>query len=269
MTMVTEQKKGGIKSFKDALRQKEIFDISDKKMKKIQEFIVHFPVGQPAVFSDQGTDPTCASHAMGKVLVEILNKYDLDCSQDKIIDDFISLVQPDKQPVTINKFNFTNIDLKFWEGNDEKTAEERKVTLVVQHQVTKNKTKASFFFPSTNLLETWKTWKPAMDKKQLENYNTKILAVYQPTSAKYLSHAVFVQDFIHRLGPNDYIFKCINSWGEQSKPELEIMSKDILALYYVTLIELAPGENLVQAGAAPNLDKSEELKKVHTYYDEY
>ena len=240
------QKKIGIKAFDDALRIKKIFDIKAKKLKPFQDFI-HFPVGQPSVVSNQGTKPTCASHAMGKVVVEILNNFNLNCSQTKIIDDLIRIVQPDEEPVTIYKFNFTNIDLSFWEENDETHPEERKVTLVVQHQV---------------MMKSWlRSWTPAMTKKQLEEHNTKILAVYQTKSAKYSSHAVFVKDFEQTLGPETYIFTCINSWGEKTDPELRIGSKDIVALYYISLIELAPGENFVQAGATPTQDKSA-LKEV-------
>ena len=46
-------------------------------------------VSQPSVASDQGREDTCASHAVGKATVEIVDGFSLNCDQEKIIDALI------------------------------------------------------------------------------------------------------------------------------------------------------------------------------------
>ena len=160
----TKAETQGKDSFIQFLRRKKIFDISDRRLKPLQQFTAQVPPGQPAVVSDQGNDPTCSSHAVGKVIVEILDSFNLDCDQEKIIDHLVNIVQPDKEPVPIYEFNNQQIDLEFWEkGADPRGFTEARITLMVQHQPVNN--------------TTWK--EPAMTEKQLKDNNSRMVAVYK------------------------------------------------------------------------------------------
>ena len=114
--IVAQYEKRGIRAFLNFLKREQIFDISDGNVKNWKKFSeAYVQVGQSAEVSDQGNKLTCASHAMGKVLVEILNNFTLDCDQKKIIDDLIKNVQPNEEAVPIHKFNFKKFDLEFWD----------------------------------------------------------------------------------------------------------------------------------------------------------
>ena len=49
--------------------------------------------GTTADPSNQGTNPPCTSHAVGKAVVECLDELSLDCSQDAVITALINLKQ--------------------------------------------------------------------------------------------------------------------------------------------------------------------------------
>ena len=155
----------GKDSFLNYLRRKKIFDIRDRRLKPLQQFTSHDFVGQPAVVGDQGQDPTCASHAVGKAVVEVLNGFNLECNQDKIIDTLVNVVQPDKTCVQIQEFNHQQIDLEFWDkGSETSGFTEARITLLVQPEAVNN--------------ITWK--EPAMTLNQLnDNRNSRMIAVYQ------------------------------------------------------------------------------------------
>ena len=233
--IVAKYEKRGIKAFLKFLKREKIFDISDGNVKQWKKFSgAYVQVGQPAEVSDQGTKLTCASHAMGKVLVEILNNFYLDCDQKKIIEDLITNVQPTGEAVPIYKFNFSKIDLEFWDSTSEKQ-EKIQIQMVIQHKIVN---------------ESWKI--PAMSLQELDEHNTKVLAVYKPPKQPNTFHAVFVKSFEENpKNKNEYTFYCLNSWGDEIDPEPVISSKDMVALHYISLIESKSGKDLVEAGATP------------------
>ena len=63
-------------SFVNALRQRKIYDIFSK-VDKSADSIGAPPelIGQPSVVSSQGNEPICASHAVGKAIVDIIDGY--------------------------------------------------------------------------------------------------------------------------------------------------------------------------------------------------
>ena len=93
-------------SFINALRKRETYDIQSKVDKSVDA--IGAPpelMGQPSVVSNQGTEDTCASHAVGKAIVEIIDRFRLNTDQDKIIEDLIKTVQPGRQETFIREFN--------------------------------------------------------------------------------------------------------------------------------------------------------------------
>ena len=163
----------------------------------------------------------------------------------KIIEDLIKNVQPTEEAVPIYRFNFSKIDLEFWDSTSEK--EKKKVTLVIQHKIVN---------------ESWKI--PAMSLQELDEHNTKVLAVYRPPEQPKTFHAVFVKSF--KKKGDEHEFTCVNSWGDKNCPELIISSKDMHALHYISLIESGSGKDLVEAGATPleDADSDEVICKLQS-----
>ena len=103
-------------TFLATLKARKIYDIKSKRATTMPPgFSLLASAGQPAVVSNQGNNLTCASHAMGKGVVEIINGHGMDCDQDKIIQDLITTVQPQKQPRHIDDFSNQSIDIDVWE----------------------------------------------------------------------------------------------------------------------------------------------------------
>ena len=98
--------------FLDTLKLRKIYDVRTKQPSTMPlGFTPLASAGQPAVVSNQGNNLTCASHAVGKGVVEIINGLGMDCDQDKIIQDLITTVQPQKQPCHIDDFSNQPIDI--------------------------------------------------------------------------------------------------------------------------------------------------------------
>ena len=123
---------------------------------------------------------------MGKAVVELLDGFNLDCKQEKIIDHLVNVVQPDKTPVPITAFNDKQIDLEFWEKmSDPNEFTEARASLLVQ---------CEYLSPQS---PAWR--EPAMTMKQLtDNRNSRMIAVYDPEPDQkdaHDLHAVYVQSF--------------------------------------------------------------------------
>ena len=100
-------------SFFKALRQRKIYDIQNRVDKSVD--LIGAPpelTGQSSVVSDQGTELTCSSHAVGKAIVEIIDGFTMDCDQDKIIEDLIKTVQPGRQATYIQEFANNSIEVE-------------------------------------------------------------------------------------------------------------------------------------------------------------
>ena len=69
--------------FLATLKARKIYDVNSKKATTMAPgFIPLAATSQPAVVSDQGNNETCASHAVGKAVVEIIDGLGMDCDQD-------------------------------------------------------------------------------------------------------------------------------------------------------------------------------------------
>ena len=94
------------------LTQKKAFDIQSKIDKIVDRIGAIELTGQTSVVSDQGTELTCVSHAIGKAIVEIIDGFNMDCDQKNIIQELIKTVQPGCQPSYISEFSNESIEVK-------------------------------------------------------------------------------------------------------------------------------------------------------------
>ena len=62
------------KALVETLSKKEFYDIKQKSVKTISPESGQAS-GQPATHSDQGSEETCSSHSVGKVVVDTLDSY--------------------------------------------------------------------------------------------------------------------------------------------------------------------------------------------------
>ena len=77
------------------------------------------PPGTEAKPSDQGTSPTCSSHAVGKAVGQLLHEKYIDCIQSEVIDRLIELKQSEGNREWPHVFNGVTLDLKVWERDEE------------------------------------------------------------------------------------------------------------------------------------------------------
>ena len=125
--------------FLTTLKARKIYDVHSKQATTMAPgFIPLAATSQPAVVSDQGNNMTCASHAVGKGVVEIIDGLGMDCDQDKIIQDLITTVQPQKQPRHIDDFSNKSIDIEVWEPQMESSFLSPRITIMVQTQTRTN-----------------------------------------------------------------------------------------------------------------------------------
>ena len=167
----------------------------------------------------QGQEYTCASHAVGKAVVEILDGFVLDCDQEKIIEKLIQTVQPNKNPVQITDFEDKQIDVYFWEKGLQSmaNASHALITIKVQTQT------------GVNLIN-WSG--PAMTPQQLKSNNTRMVAVWRTGKmGQNSSHAVYVKSYDDQT----HKFDCLNSWGGTNNPEPTVPSQEIYTLYFISL----------------------------------
>ena len=73
-----EDNPGSYKTFHEYLQKREFFDIHKSAVVPVSdELLPTSPTSQPPVVSDQGSDPTCSSHAMGKCITAIVDDFGL------------------------------------------------------------------------------------------------------------------------------------------------------------------------------------------------
>lgn len=202
--------------FLNQMRKKEFFNVYSKAPEKFG-IDTSFPiqVGQPASFSDQGLMPTCASHALGKAVVSILDSFGLDCDQESIIKELIDKVQPFSRSINqgqfLYKFNRMSCSIEIWDPDD-KNKQKVEVGMIVQ--------KDPDFLDSS--------WAGTLF--DLDVFPSRIVAVWnRKTGDMHNYHAVFVDKI------ENNIFHCINSWGDSNNPTLKLDKKDLCELHYVTL----------------------------------
>ena len=211
-------------SFINALRQRETYDIQSKVDKSVDSIgAVPELTGQSSVVSDQGTELTCASHAVGKAIVEIIDGFRFDSDQEKIIEDLIKTVQPSLQPTFILEFANKSIEIEIW--NPGYRSRSRIVTI-------------SIFVQSQTNVDQHNWIGPKMTSQELKDKNTRVVAVWKrknTTQSVHSYHAVYVKNITKSPGKTEFTLDCVNSWGDQQDPNPKISNRDISSLHYISL----------------------------------
>ena len=80
------------------------------------------------------TGATCAIHAVGKAVVEILDGFGLDCDQTQVVKNLIERVQPNKKAVSIERFHMKPCDVVVWRKGQSDDKKKKSLNLWIQRQ---------------------------------------------------------------------------------------------------------------------------------------
>ena len=204
-------------SFFKTLTQRKTFDIQSK-VDKIVDLVgaPPVPLGQPPVVSNQGNEDTCASHAVGKAIVDIIDGFNMDMHQPKLTEKLIKTVQPSRRPTFIREFCNKPIEVEIWSSG-------------LRH---KSRFVTIFIFVQSEINVDKPDWSgPKMTSKELKNKNTRVVAVWE---TKPCPHAVYVKEITHYQRKQGFTLDCVNSLGTQ-ETNPQIPNCDISRLHYISL----------------------------------
>ena len=215
------------KRFVSDLNKMEYYDINERKLKTF-EFANRPPGAEPpgmAARVTEQTGETCSSEAMSRCVTEIADSSELDVDQEEIVKTFINIVQPDKRARHLHDFNHKSVFVRSWKKGLEK-----------------EKVENQFYFLNLGVLVQRQTVHkpsfegPLMTQDQLIEHRTRMIAVWDlgEKDGDHLGfHAVYVKDWEEKRG--DFVFNCINSWGDSNRPEPKIKDTEIRDLFYISL----------------------------------
>ena len=169
--------------------------------------------------SDQENEDTCASHAVGKAIVEIIDGFRIDSDQENIIDELIKTVQPGRQATFIREFANKSIEIEIWSPGSRYKSRIVTISICVQSETINH--------------SNWVG--PKMTPQELKAKNTRVVAVWKRKNTTVHSyHAVYVKNITKSPGKTEFILDCVNSWGTQD-PNPQISNRDISSLHYISL----------------------------------
>jgi len=172
-----------------------------------------WPTGTVPVASDQGNDPVCTSHAVGKGVVGILDNcgFDVVGGQDNVINDLIKQVQPKLQRENPDRFNGEILNLSIKQKQDRNTVD---VAVKINIQTDE----ASSPEPRIN----------ATVRKE-----KKIHMIVRARYPHGDNHALYAEDYQNNK------YSCINSWDTRD-PNPKIGKADVYAVDYMQITEGDP-----------------------------
>lgn len=147
-----------------------------------------------------------------QLLISSMDTDIYNCDQSKIIETLIGKFQPEQNCQYVSNFEYVPFEFTFWTGSK---IFSRTIDLRLKLQ-----------------LQDKQPIVPLMTSQNLDSHNMRMIVVYESDPNKTL--AVYVKSFEKAKGNSDFIFHCINSWGEKD-PHPVIASKDVINLYYVSL----------------------------------
>ena len=188
--------------------------------------------GIPATLSDQGINPTCSSHAVGKAVQDFLDKNSFHTDQDEVIKTLQNLVPcgatTAKHPDEFSGKPFTVTDIK--DGRTIKV----EVLTESRHRIealTGRDTQNFAHAAAPMVIFT------AQEYETIKQYSLGLVLVWN--LGKDGTHAIYAKSF----NPATNVFSCINSWKHPGTkkpylPEPEIHISRIEAIYCVQLKEV-------------------------------
>jgi len=186
---------------------------------KIQGLQEHDKTGAMAYPSNQGQTLTCASHAVGKAILEILDSVGWDADQQTIIDALVEKFQRNGQPENPDIFNNEIVKVKV--TNKEVLERSGVIDLEIKIQTHFGKVLDSHAF---------KTIPINVDLKKHHIRMVLRWDMYDTNQKKYTPHAIYAKEY--RFDTEKY--SCINSWGDQQEHP-QISKSDVEAIYYVSV----------------------------------
>merc|ERR1712212_184470 len=173
--------------------------------------------------SNQGRQGlTCASHAVGKAILEILDYVGWDADQKTIIDCLIKKFQPDLQPENPDIFNNGMIKVHVTKKEDKSKMMDVEVEIHIQRQI--GQIIGSHAYDNTSPIVT----------NPEENGLRMVLDWdwFDYKDGQYKPHAIHAREYSTKTEK----YSCINSWGRVFG-EPQVSKADVRAVYYVSIIQ--------------------------------
>lgn len=156
---------------------------------------------------------TCASHSIGKAILDYLDDLGIDAVQENIIQALIAEVQPDHSPKNPDEFDKKQIKVRISEkGNADRTED---VTLEVRVLTQRGKVD-----PTDNIFKTVPITDPDMKMKMVLRWITP-----------YGHHAIYSEHY--EMSTETY--SCLNSWGKNEPRKPKLLASMIYAIDYISI----------------------------------
>ena len=181
-----------------------------------EHFIIPGFTAAPAVVSQQGNKPVCASHSVAKAIVEIFDDYGYDCNQDKATNALLQAVQSDGKPRNPDEFDNKVILVEINKKGDTSIIR-MKIHVKVQTEWAPAGNNYTF-----NMI-------PTLQEEDLKKYQRKMVvrwAVHIPSEKVHAVHAIYARRYDAATG----VYSCVN---QHSLPEIH--NSVIHAVDYISI----------------------------------
>lgn len=178
----------------DWLEKQLFYNINSKSLERVVEVLASPVPGASPVPDDQGEEPVCTSHAVGKCTVDILDGFGYDCSQEEIVKSLKEHVQPKHKAVRFEGFNGVGLNVSIWKrGTDSSKSRKVPICLKIQRQ------------PRVNIAN----WRGPVSSELRREHHLSVAGIwdYNPNAEKEAEryHAVYIEEFIKNPGNCLYI----------------------------------------------------------------
>jgi|ERR1712126_228306 len=207
--------------------------------------------GQPPVHSDQGTEDTCVSHSLSKLIVDVADHYGLDTDQTQIQEHLIEKFQPLKKARNVEEFIQEAIGVLVWEK--EKPEEKHLVNIafkVETDQLLRLETDREYEkgqWTGPNRVYENKQWTgPKMNVFPVHQIQIRmvveqlIIRKNKEMKKQMFSHALYATSCTKESeNSRHYKIQCIGSWGEEDEDEILFTSKnEVYKIHYISLYSM-------------------------------
>ena len=179
--------------------------------------------GAQASPSNQGQYHTCASHAVGKAILEILDSVGWDADQNIIIDALIKKFQPNLEPENPDIFNEGIVKVHITNKEDRSKTMDVEVEISIQRQI-------------AQMIEPHAYVNTSPTVPNLEETRLRIVLDwdwFDCSDGQYKPHAIYAKQYSTATKK----YSCINnSWGPVVM-EPQVSKDDIRGVYYVSIIQ--------------------------------
>ena len=171
------------------LKERKFYNIKSKSLDLIPEVPPSPKPGSSPIPDDQGQQPVCTSHAVGKCVVDILDGFGYDCDQEEVVTSLKERVQPLSQAVQFEAFEGETISVKIWKKEtDGSRSRSVSISLKVQRQ------------SRVNIAN----WTGPIQGKQLKEHHLSVAGIWdcKPKALKPEDryHAVYIKEIIKNPG---------------------------------------------------------------------